>query len=111
TFSRPGLADNIEVAAALLGAKHDKFTRNQGTEAKLLVGHSHGRKGAGVPCAPRLGIGAGSTHLPNGSARATWRRCHCAWVARAAGPAAHCRLNPTTIVSRSWSCWIVPRCP
>jgi hypothetical protein len=51
-----GLADDVEVAAALVWCEHDRIAQNGvGTDAKLLVVCGHSRKGAGVPCAPQFG--------------------------------------------------------
>ena len=35
-FAGAGLADDVEVPAALLGVEHDEIARHAGTEAKLL---------------------------------------------------------------------------
>ena len=69
-----GLADEIEVPAAFLGIEHDGLARDAGADAELLMWCCHGRNGAGVPCAPQSGSGAGSTLFPEGCAGATWRR-------------------------------------
>ena len=54
-FAGAGLADDVKMPAPLLRDEHDKFARGRaGTNAKLLGQGIHGRKGAGVPCAPQL---------------------------------------------------------
>jgi len=63
-LSGAGLPDDVEMAAALLRVEHDSAARMMGADAKLLTWCCHGRKGAGVPCAPQLGHGAGSTRFP-----------------------------------------------
>jgi hypothetical protein len=51
-----GLADHVEMPAALLRIEHDRHARRcVGADAKLMIVHIHGRKGAGVPCTPQVG--------------------------------------------------------
>jgi hypothetical protein len=73
-LSGAGLPDDVEVPPPFVGIEHDITARVMGADAELLLWWCHGRKGAGVPCAPQLGHDAGSTLFPLGCAGATWRR-------------------------------------
>jgi hypothetical protein len=52
------------VPTPFLLIEHDIVAQRVGANANLLAWCCHSRKGAGVPCAPQLGHGAGSTLLP-----------------------------------------------
>jgi hypothetical protein len=52
------------VTAAFLGVERNGLARDTDTDAELLMWRCHGRNGAGVPCGPQIGIGAGSTLFP-----------------------------------------------
>lgn len=54
-----GLPNDVEVPPSLLLVEHDIIAQRMGTDAELLAWCIHGRKGAGVPCAPQFGIWCG----------------------------------------------------
>ena len=54
-------ADDVEMAAALVGIKHDADAQTVGAKASRLVRCGHSRRRAGVPCASQVGSDAGST--------------------------------------------------
>ena len=54
-FAGAGLADDVEVPAALVGFEHRQLARGAGADAKRMFVVNHGQKRAGVPCAPQFG--------------------------------------------------------
>ena len=64
TLAGAGLPDDVEVPAALVVAEHDKVARCEGANTQLMALVCHSRNGAGVPCAPQVGIWRGRRPFP-----------------------------------------------
>jgi hypothetical protein len=103
-FAGAGLADDIEVPAASLGIEHDGFARDPGTDAKLLMmWQCHGRKGAGVPCAPQFGSWCWQRPPSVRTRRGYMASLSLCVVTGLPNPPLTAGSFPTTIFSRPWS--------
>src|SRR5205823_389558 len=55
-FAGAGLADQINVPGAFVRCQHDRAPCIMGADTDRLFGSVHSRNGAGVPCAPQVGL-------------------------------------------------------
>src|SRR5947209_5437073 len=95
--------------AALVRVEHDRDTRRIGSNVELLAFFSHSRKGAGVPCAPQLGIWCWQRlHSREGAPGLHGVRSLCV-VTGLPNPPLTTGSFPATILSRWWPATIVLR--
>jgi hypothetical protein len=79
TLAGAGLADDVEMAAALVVVEHDIVARDAGADAQWMALVCHSRNGAGVPCAPQFGMWRGQHPFP-GVRRGYMASVVCAWT-------------------------------